>query len=509
MARRRPILYGPNGKPVISASAWDAASRGRRAVNWTPTSSSINQLLGSGDVDMLRNRVRDELRRNPWASAASDSRVANLIGTGIKPKPNTDNEELALVLKDRWEDFVEECDADGTSDFYGLETLVCREAHEAGDGLLRFRPRRASDGLTVPLQLQALEPEMLDASKNLALTNGVIRAGVEFDAIGRRRAYWMFRIHPGEAIRSYTERTDSVPVPADQIVHVYHVQRAGQVRGVPGMAVALACLHEIRETDDAHVMKAKIQNLYATFETVPSDEEGSVFDAAGNVLDDDDDVPTVTAEAGSHVLLPPGHEVTFGSPPTVGGDWYESFMRMELHKVAAGAGATYEHVTGDYTGVNFTSIRAALIELRRRLEQIQRNMVIFQMCRRVYRRWLETAILAGVVKIPAEERGNLRRLMRARWGPPGWEYVEPEKDIKAAVRRIRAGLSSREIEAGKLGVDVEELDHQIAAENERAESLGLKFDSNPSQDKDGSATAAAVGDAGDAGEAGDAGTAAA
>ena len=317
---------------------------------------------------------------------------------------------------------------------------------------------------------------MCDATKNVALENGgTIKAGVEFDAIGRRRAYWMFREHPGEMVRSRNDfSVASVPVPAEKVIALFQVLRPGQVRGVPGLATVLALLHDIREADDAHLQRQKIQNLYATFEEIPANDSESVL--GGEEVEDD--VPEITAAAGSHVLLPPGHKITFGTPPTGNSD-YEAFVRTKLRAAAAGAGVTYEQLTGDLSKVNFSSIRAGLIEFRRELEQVQHHVLIFQLCRRVWRRWFETAVLSGALTVPEAERPNMRKLLRPLWQPPGFEYVDPEKDVKAAVRRIRAGLSSRVREAAKTGIDVEDLDLEIAADNLRAEQLGLILTSNP------------------------------
>ncbi len=506
-ARRRVLLYDANDKPIPLASGWDASSRGTRATHWRATSESINALL-AGEGSTLRERSRDEFRRNPWASAASATRVSNLVGDGIRPKPDTEDDDFRREILSAWDEWIDQCDVDGTSSFYGLQALTARGAFEGGDGLIRFRPRRPEDGIAVPLQLQGLEAEMLDHTKNQSLPNGgVIRAGVEYDAIGRRVAYWLFRDHPGEAVRFRVDTT-SVRIPADQVVHVFHVLRAGQVRGIPGLATVLAMLHEIREVDDAHVLKFKIQNLFSSWEEVPGPDSDSVLDGVGEVGDvDEDDVPTTTVAAGQHVLMDPGHKVSFSSPPKGASD-YADFMRTKLHAVAVGAGATYEQISGDRSDVNFSSIRAGLIDFRRSMDQIQSHVLIFQLCRPIWRRWFETAVLAGRIKISPERRAEMPKLLRAKWQPPGWEYVEPEKDIRAAVRRIRAGLSSRAIEAAKRGLDVEDLDRQIAADNLRAEKLGLILDSDPGSDSDGAARAAALTDPGDgaAGEDGSGGS---
>ena len=140
-------------------------------------------------------------------------------------------------------------DADGQLDFYGLQTLICREMVEAGEVLLRRRLRRASDRLPVPLQLQVLEADLLDATRTGALGAGRLVQGIEFDAIGRRRAYWLHPEHPGDAHGALRGGLQSRPVPAREIAHVYEKQRT-QARGVPWGAPVIRAL---RDLDDCEV----------------------------------------------------------------------------------------------------------------------------------------------------------------------------------------------------------------------------------------------------------------
>src|SRR3990170_8310261 len=100
-----------------------------------------------------------------------------------------------------------------------------RTVVEAGEGLVRKRLRLPEDGLAIPFQIQVLEPDYLDTTKTaVKLPNkGWITGGVEFDAIGRRAAYWLFPEHPGSE-RSTT--ITSQRVPAESVLHVYRQDRA-------------------------------------------------------------------------------------------------------------------------------------------------------------------------------------------------------------------------------------------------------------------------------------------
>ena len=98
-----------------------------------------------------------------------------------------------------WLDWTDEADAEGFTDFYGLQRRAAREVFIAGEVFFRFRPRRPQDGLSgaaaaadAPLGDAAAQPQRDRAGGN------VIRQGIEFDAIGRRVAYHFLRRHPGD-----------------------------------------------------------------------------------------------------------------------------------------------------------------------------------------------------------------------------------------------------------------------------------------------------------------------
>jgi capsid protein len=102
---------------------------------------------------------------------------------------------------------------------------------EAGECFIKFCISKANR--TVPLQLQVLESEHLDSSKDYALPNGnVIKSGIEFNKSGKRVAYHLFKEHPGDTCGWL----NSVRVPASEILHIYKVLRPGQIRGEPWLA---------------------------------------------------------------------------------------------------------------------------------------------------------------------------------------------------------------------------------------------------------------------------------
>jgi capsid protein len=165
--------------------SYDGAKSGRRTDGWVSGAGDVNTEVGAA-LHALRNRSRDLLRNNPYATKAIAELVGNTVGTGIVPQAKTGTPALDKIIDAEWPYFAENCDPGGQLDFYGMQALIVRTTAESGDGIVRFRPRLPKDGLRVPLQLQVLEGDFLDMSRTMGIEAGWIIQGVQFNLIGQR-----------------------------------------------------------------------------------------------------------------------------------------------------------------------------------------------------------------------------------------------------------------------------------------------------------------------------------
>jgi lambda family phage portal protein len=309
-----------------------------------------------------------------------ESIVSNCIGTGIKPQSKANDPEFRKKIQELWLRWTDEADAVGLCDFYGLQSLVLRSVVECGECFVRMKIDR--NNATVPLKLQVLESEHLDSSKDGALPNGnVIRSGIEFDKSGKRVAYYLYREHPGESLLLNSINIDSVRIPAKEILHIFKPLRPGQIRGEPWLSSVLLKLHELDQYKDAELVRKKTAAMFAGFVT-RLDPDSVMFDEKKSK---DSDGFVARLEPGTMQLLNPGEDVRFSSPADVGST-YEAFIKQQLRAISVGLGITYEQLTGDLSGVNYSSIRAGLVEFRRRWTALQHNLIVFQLCRPVWNR---------------------------------------------------------------------------------------------------------------------------
>lgn len=472
----RPLLNLYHNMKLMASTSYEGASTTKRLRTWGLSSAGPNSTINDS-LQHLKYRSRDLDRNNPNASAGIDSFVSTLIGRGLTPRWNTGNPDLDAKILDLWKLSVPEFDASVCGlDFYGLQTLMATSMLMSGGVLSQFRYHPVSSDLTVPLQIQVLENDHMYDCYDQDLPNGnTLRLGIEITPNGRRAAYHIYPEHPGD---NYIYKSSVIPIriPANDMLHVYAPRRPGQLRGVPWLAQVITGLHNIDEYDDAERIRKKISAMYAGFITTPSgDPSLSGLPGLDTEYDDDDDL--VGLEPGLIQSLNPGESIEWSKPADVG-ETFEPWMMHNQRQIAKALKITYEQLTGDLRNVNYSSIRAGLVEIYRYCRAIQAQIIVHKACRPVTTRWLDIAVVSGRIFIPRYYK-NRKRIINNIWDPDGWDWVDPLKDLQAELLAIRGGIKSRSRSVGERGSNAAEIDTEIAKDNVRVDDNGIILDSDP------------------------------
>lgn len=456
--------------------SFEAAGRGRRLASFNPPRTHINSAIRKAGGTLLA-RARWLYENDGYCGNAVDEWASNSVGDGIKPRPRLKKNTAAKrILLDKFWEWTEEADADGQTDYYGLQAKAAREVFLAGEVFFRIRPRRPGDMATVPFQLQLLESEMLDLSFEGTTTGGnYIRAGIEFDRIGKRVAYHFWRFHPNDEVPSgTTNMRERVRVPAAEVIHILEGRQGSQIRGVPRVARILVKIFGLEVYDDAELERKQTAALFTAFMVGRGDNP--------IVSDDEDDEEEGAAIApmqpGAIVDLGDDKDIRIAAPADVGGS-YEPFQYRNLLKICAGLGMPYAVVTGDVTRGNFSNVRTAIVGFRRRISQWQNHVLIPQLCRVVWKQFIERGYMAGIFDLPDYD-ADPAQYWQAEHLPPRQEWIDPGKDVAAEKESVKAGFKSRTQVVAERGYDREELDEEIAEERESAagRTVPLVFDTD-------------------------------
>lgn len=381
------------------------------------------------DAGTMRGKARALVQNVPYIRAALEALVANVVGTGITPVFEGAQAEMA---GDLWAKWVRECDASGQRDLYGLQALAYRTMEQDGEVLVRYRWRREQDGLTVPLQLQVMEVDWLDTTRQSGApgSNTTVN-GIEYDLLGRKVAYWLWDQHPGEVngLRR-SLKLQSSRVPADLVTHLFRQERPGQNRGFTRFAPVISSARDLRLLQDAELQRKNLETRLG----VMVSGDASLF--AGPPQQLTPDTAKATGElgplpSGGMISMPPGTNVTTVAPNPAQG--FTDYVKLELHLIMAGIGVPYEEGTGDMKEVNFSSSRVRQQQFRRQCEQTQWLELVPNLCVPILAKFLEGARMVGKLKATP---------VTADWSTPRWDYVNPQQDVNASVMEIGSGMQS-------------------------------------------------------------------
>ena len=451
-------------------SHYNAAKAGRRTSKWGDRAASANAVTAA-DGRSLRRRARHQIRNSPHASKARMLFVSSVVGDGIRPQVKTGSPKVDQLAERLFAEWSEECDADGRFDFYGLQRLVAGTVPGAGGCLFRRRPRRMVDGLAVPLQIQVMEVDHLDDGKSdVGRSGGRIVQGVEFDAVGKRSAYWLFPYHPNDVAGDVFGASKRVP--ASEVGHVYHCDRPGQVRELPWLAPVMMLLEDLEAYIDAEVYRKRTEAcMVGIFKgdrqhlAPATDSEVSDVEAVSPITDVDG-VPMGDLQPGEFYCIDHDDELVIHQPTQVTG--IEEFTRVVLREIATGLGMTYELLAGDLSKVNFSSIRAGNIEWRRLARSLRKVLIVRQFCEPVFRWWLDLAIASG--RLPAGLD------YRVEWVSPHFEEVDRLKDLQADAEGLASAAYTFRETLARRGKDFDQHVEELVEEREKLAALGISAD---------------------------------
>lgn len=441
--------------------AYDGARAGRRGASFTAGATSANVEIGAA-LARLRDRSRDLVRNTPAGARIVDVHVGHTIGTGITAVPDTGRDRDDRILGEAWEEWCAESDVEGVNCFGGQQAIAYRSMLEGGDSLIRKIPMRSDSGLRIPLKLQVLEGDFIDAARDQGVFEGhMSRLGVGLGKWDRRTGYWLHSQHPGD-FTFHGAPYASQFVPVEDAIHLFRPMRAGQVRGVPVMAPILMPARDLADVVDAIVVKQRIEASFSGFIT-RKDEGGPL-----NPTDAKKRIETL--RPGTLTYLDQGEEITFGQPSSQG--QFEQVWVITMMAMASGAGLTYDQATGDLRQANYSSLRAGKIEQRRLTEQVQTHVLVPQVMRRVTSWFVDAAIIGGVLK-PRKDGYRFDYIL------PGVEPIDPRKDLEADILAVRSARMTPQEFIGSWGQDWRKVLADTKAFYDLADKQGSVFDIDP------------------------------
>ena len=402
----------------------------------------ISQQLAA--ARLASRKVAHQSENNALVASIIQHAVTAIVGDGPTVRPAHPDPEIAEYLQRAWNSFYVACDVEGTMSLGGYLSRVARGFYVDGESFTQL----VTDPDAMRLKLRLLTAAQVDSSKTIPTSLGMtgdlpmIVAGVEFDTIGRRVAFWIFKTPPDSPWASIEP---AARVDALDVCHVFEPRFPGMPRGMSPLTAVAPLAMQLDGAVDAAITKLKTTALVSMI----------VRDVDGNVpIDGTTDPAALCLEPGATLRLPPGTDVTF--PPTAEMSTVAEVMSYITRSICAGAGVPYFMAAGDLASVNYSAGKLGLATFLRRVKAIQSNHIVAQLLNPIWDRFVLLEILSG--RLPAPDYESNPERYTASFLFPGWPAIDELKKAKADTLAVAAKLRSRQeiiAEGGRDPADVD------------------------------------------------------
>lgn len=491
--------------PYDAADIYSGQMESWRPFLWSPD-NEINIYR-----DRIVARVRDLVRNDGWASGAVTRILDSAVGACFRPVSKPDYRWLQMqtgnkAFDHKWanefgraldscyrawaNDTGKWCDVERNLTMPQILRVGFRHKLIDGDALaqVKYVPRRIAPGKArYATSVLLIDPDRLSNPQQV-FDQADMRGGVQLDADGAAEGYWIRQAHAGDWFSAgKSVRWDLIPRETSWgrpiIVHDFEHDRAGQHRGGVGIfAPVLRALKMMIKHSNVELEAAIINAFFGAWVESPFDPE-MVEEAMGDKLPQYQQERTnfhkenriKIGETNVPILFPGEKVSTLASARVTAA--FKEFQNVFLRNVATGTGMATMELSNDWSDVNYSSARGALLvawkTLRRRREEYAIGFA-----NPIRMAHVEEVMEVEKLPLPAGAPAFLDArdaYCRCTWIGPGRGWVDPVAEKEGAVLGMEAGLGTLENEAAESsGEDWEDLLDQRKIENDGFRERGLE-----------------------------------
>lgn len=493
--RAQLLTGGTTGTAYDAADVFSQHFAGWQPFLWSPD-NEINVFR-----DRIVARIRDLVRNDGWAAGTITRVLDNAVGAVFRPLSKPDWRALQRISGNKAYDEVwareygqtvdalyriwseDEgcwCDAARKNTMPQQYRLGFRHKLIDGDALAQmlWLPDRVGRGRArYATCMQMLDPDRL-SNPQLRFDLRFVRGGVEIDEYGAAIAYHIRKAHATDwydAANSVTweriprETSWGRPI----IVHDFDTDRAAQHRGLGILGPVVQRLKALIAYDGAELDAAILNAVFAAFIESPHDpamvEQALGADEIGqyqNLRTQYHQEKRLTLDGARMPILFPGEKINTVTAERPSSN-FADFEKAVLRNVASAAGASTQQVSGDWSDVNYSSARGALLEAWKTMERRRIDYAV-GFARKPRTAWLEEVHAVDDLPLPKDALPFIEArtaYSRAKWLGPGLGWIDPVAEKEGSVLGMEAGLSTLEHEvATQTGEHWEDVLDQRAEE---------------------------------------------
>ncbi|GAB7079567.1 phage portal protein [Megalodesulfovibrio paquesii] len=470
----------PLAPSPVRVSRNAGAFRGSVSAWRPPQAMSLDQQAGERALSQAR---AEDLVANDWAANSGINTIAtNAVGTGLRPQSRINAKRLgitrdaALALQNDieavWADWARQAHVRGMLHFEDMQLLGLRTMLRLGE-MLHLPVQLDVPGRRIQHALQDVHPARLRTPADKRADPSIVD-GVQLGSYGAPEWYWLAT--PQASISSSVGFSDlssaqftRIPARIGHRPGCFHLFRHVEDEQVRGESILSAGMPLFRHLSDSLDNELLAQVVTASMAMFISRDEGAQL--PGYVREETDgEAPNYyqTVEPGT-ILYGNKNEKPHLLESAKPSPNFSAFYEFVLRAQAASLGTTYEELARDFSKVNYSSARAALLESWR-IYMMYRTWLVRHYCHPNFAMVIEEAWLSGMLQLPAgapDLYDAMPLYTNATWIGPQRGYIDPVKEVASTAKALENHLMTYSEALAERGRDFEE----VVAEREEEERI--------------------------------------
>lgn len=483
----------PVSHSSVSISRNAGAYRGSLS-SWRPPLAFTHDQQAHERI-LSQGRAAD-LVANDWAANSGINTITtNAVGTGLRPQSRINAKRLgisrdaALELQDAiesiWAEWTPKAHVRGLLHFEDMQLLGLRTMLRLGE-MVHLPVMLDTSDRKIRHALQDVHPARLCTPLDKRCDPSIID-GIQCNSHGAPEYYWLATppaSHASSLGGFHTSLTSSqfTCIPAHighrpGCFHLFKHTEEEQMRGESILAPGINLFRHLSDSLDNELLAQVVTASMALF--VSQEDGGPLPDYLEEERNSNEKVYHQSVEPGT-VLYGNKNEKPHVLESAKPSPNFAAFYEFVLRAQAASIGTTYEELARDFSKVNYSSARAALLESWR-IYMMYRTWVERHYCQPNYNMVIEEAWLAGHLHLPAgapDFYDAVNLYTKAMWIGPQRGYIDPVKEVASTAMALEKHLMTYSEALAERGRDFEEVINESLEEEMILSRLGT-FEKQP------------------------------